>query len=110
MTTLDAKHLDSFRSNFWIPKYRLLLSLYVDDVVSGPSSQHQPFWDRHLELDEPADVNRILGREHSISRNGRVTTCAFETTEFIDNCCELYETLSKRKLKPAASPYVNDEA
>ena len=29
-------------------------------------------------------------------------------TEFINNCCELYETLSKRKLKPAASPYVND--
>ena len=30
-------------------------------------------------------------------------------TKFIDNCCELYETLSKRKLKPAASPYVNDK-
>ena len=49
-----------------------------------------------------------LGREHSISRSKEGTTCAFEMTEFIDNCCELYETLSKRKLKPAASPYVND--
>ena len=112
MTYFDAKHIDTFQSNFWIPKYKLLLSLYVDDVVvSGPSSQHKLFWDemqRHLELDEPAEVSRILGREHSISRSKEGTTCAFEMTEFIDNCCELYETLSKRKLKPAASPYVND--
>ena len=80
-------------------------------MVSGPSSQHKPFWDemqRHLELDEPAEVSRILGREHSISRSKEGTTCAFEMTEFIDNCCELCETLSSRKLKPAASPYVND--
>ena len=28
--------------------------------------------------------------------------------EFIDNSCELYEELSGRKLKPAASPFVND--
>ena len=59
MTYFDAKHIDTFQSNFWIPKYKLLLSLYVDDVVvSGPSSQHKLFWDemqRHLELDEPAE-------------------------------------------------------
>ena len=112
MTCFDAKPIDTFQSNFWIPKYKLLLSLYVDDVVvSGPSSQHKPFWDEmqcHLELDEPAEVSRILGREHSISRSKEGTTCAFEMTEFIDNCCELCEALSSRKLKPAASPYVND--
>ena len=59
MTCFDAKPIDTFQSNFWIPKYKLLLSLYVDDVVvSGPSSQHKLFWDemqRHLELDEPAE-------------------------------------------------------
>ena len=80
-------------------------------MVSGPSSQHKLFWDemqRHLELYEPAEVSRILGREHSISRSKEGTRCASEMTEFIDNGCELYETLSKRKLKPAASPYVND--
>ena len=27
--------------------------------------------------------------------------------EFIDSCCELYETLSGKDLKPAASPYVD---
>ena len=30
--------------------------------------------------------------------------------EFIDNSCELYEELSGRKLKPASSPFVNDQS
>ena len=96
MTYFNAEHIETFQSNYWIPKYKLLLSLYVDDVVvSGPASQHKLFWgetQRHLELDEPAEVHRILGREHSISRGKEGTTCTFEMTEFVDNCCELYET------------------
>ena len=66
MTYFDAKHIDAFQSSVWIPKHKLLLNLDVDDVVvPGPSSQHKLLWDemqRHLELDEPAEVSRILGR------------------------------------------------
>ena len=65
MTYFDAKHIDAFQSSVWIPKHKLLLNLDVDDVVvPGPSSQHKLLWDemqRHLELDEPAEVSRILG-------------------------------------------------
>ena len=112
MKMMGAKHIDSFPSNFWIPKYKLLLTLYVDDIiVSGEATNHGPFWEelqRYLELDPPCDVERVLGREHHIVRTQSTTKCSFQMREFIDNSCELYEELSGRKLKPAASPFVND--
>eukprot|EP00435_Cladocopium_sp_Y103_P014697 s1958_g3.t1 len=110
MSQMNAVHLDDFPSNYWLPSFGLLLSLYVDDIlVSGPTDRHAPFWEelrRHLEIDEPTDVNRALGRGHEFVRNGDTTTCTFEMTEFIDNACSMYEELSGRKLKPAPSPYV----
>ena len=87
-----------------------LTQFYVGDIlVSGPTDRHAPFWDelqRHLEIDEPTDVNRVLGRGHEFVRNGDATACTFKMTEFIDNACSMYEELSGRKLKPAPSPYV----
>ena len=62
----------------------------------------------YLELHPPCDVERVLGREHHITRSPTETTCSFQMKEFIDNSCGLYEELSGRKLKPASSPFVND--
>ena len=112
MSQMNAVHLDNFPSNFWLSSYGLLLTLYVDDIlISGPSDRHAPFWEelqRHLEIDEPTDVNRVLGRGHAFVRDGDTTTCTFEMTEFIDNACFMYEELSGRKLKSAQTPYVPD--
>ena len=76
---MNAKHINAFQSNYWIPKYGLLPSLYVDDiVVIGPESQHEPLWaelQNHLEVDEPTDVDRVLGREHRITRSNGVAEC-----------------------------------
>ena len=59
-------------------------------------------------LDEPSDVNRVLGRGHEFVRDGVCITCSFEMTEFIENACSMYEELSGRTLKPAPSPYVSE--
>ena len=34
--------------------------------------------------------------------------CAFAMTEFAQNCCDLYEELSGKKLKAAQWPYVGE--
>lgn len=110
MSQLGAVPLPSFPSNYWLPSFGLMLSLYVDDiVVSGPAERHEPFWNalqEHLELDPPTDVSRVLGRGHEISRKDNVTTCSFEMVEFVENACQMYEELTGWKLKPAASPYL----
>ena len=111
MKMMGATHIDNFPSNFWVSKYKLLLTLYVDDIiVSGEARNHAEFWkelQKYLELDPQCDVERVLGREHRISRSPTETTCSFQMKEFIDNSCELYEELSGRELKPASSPVVN---
>lgn len=33
MKMMGATRIDNFPSNFWVPKYRLLLTLHVDDIV-----------------------------------------------------------------------------
>ena len=112
MTQMNGVHLDDFPSNYWLPLYGMLLSLYVDNIlVSGPEGRHESFWaelQKHLEIDEPSDVNRVLGRGHEFVMDGVSTTCSFEMTEFIENACSMYEELSGRGLKPAPSPHVSE--
>ena len=86
-----------------------MLTLYVDDIVlSGPSNGQAEFWQelqRHLELEEPGPVDRVLGRKHVIKR-GDVTKMYHNMAEYSANACSLYEELSGRTLKPASTPYV----
>ena len=55
-------------SLFHFPDRGLLLTVYVDDLlVSGPSSAHQPFWDKlkeKVDVDEVTGLDRFLGRHH----------------------------------------------
>ena len=77
--------------------------------MRGPESRHAPFWEalqKHLEIEPPTEVTRVLGRDHEILREGSDVTCSFEMVEFIENACQIFEELTGWKLKPAASPYV----
>ena len=61
-------------SSFWFQEERLLLTVYVDDLLlSGPESAHDRFW-RNLrdgtdgiKLEEPEPLGRFLGRQHLVS-------------------------------------------
>ena len=64
----------NFPSNFWFPKERLLLTVYVDDLLlSGPIANHKPFWERlqrgsiPIKIDPPEALDRFLGRKHILS-------------------------------------------
>ena len=108
-------HLDDFQSSYWFPKEKLLMTLYVDDMLlSGPQEAHEGFWRelaKHLEFDEPTPVDRILGRtgrKHEANRNEEGTTIRCSLADFAKSECEAYEALAKQKLAKASTPYVPD--
>ena len=115
MSSMNGVHLDDFQSSYWFPKEKLLMTLYVDDMLlSGPQEAHEGFWRelaKHLEFDEPTPVDRILGRtgrKHEANRNEEGTTIRCSLADFAKSECEAYEALAKQKLAKASTPYVPD--
>ena len=56
-------------SSYWIEEHKLLLSVYVDDLLlSGPAASHDVFWKalraQNIRIDDPEDLDRFLGRTH----------------------------------------------
>ena len=69
-----GKLVPTHPSTFWFPDQRLLLTVYVDDLLlSGPVAQHSRFWQRlrngpkAIKLDDPEPLDRFLGRSHTIT-------------------------------------------
>ena len=61
-------------SSFWFATLQLLLTVYVDDLLlSGPVGNHDKIWNAlkeyPIQLGEPEDVNRFLGRNHDVQKN-----------------------------------------
>ena len=58
-------------STFWFPHRRLLLTVYVDDLVpSGPHQHHEALWSelrKRIDLEESEPLDRFLGRTHIVS-------------------------------------------
>jgi len=93
MVAMGGK-LDNDHQSNYIFKNGLLLTLYVDAVLlSGPEHLHAPFWtelQKQIAIEEPAPVDRCLGRKHVVKREGGVTTIAFDMEDFIMQSCEAY--------------------
>ena len=60
-------------SNFWFVKEKLLLTVYVDDLLlSGPEGNHESLWKRlrsapfPIALDDPEPLDRFLGRNNTL--------------------------------------------
>ncbi|CAE7029195.1 GIP [Symbiodinium natans] len=109
MSLMGGEHSELFQSSFWFPKTRQLLTLYVDDIVlSGPKDTQAAFWEelqKHLDIEPPSEVDRVLGRKHVYQREGN-TVMTYDMSDYCRNACDLYEQLSGRKLKEAATPFV----
>ena len=109
ISTLGGFESKIFPSNFTIPKWGLLVTLYVDDMlVSGPQENHTKFWSelgKHLKFEEPQPVNRVLGRNHI--RKGDVVE--FEMDDFTQECCNRYlEITGEKGFKKAPTPYLEE--
>ena len=72
---LGGMVVPSHPSCFWFPETKLLLSIYVDDLMlSGPSDQHTSFWDqlgKQVNIEPPEDLDRYLGRHHQFAEMSR---------------------------------------
>ena len=51
----------SHTSTFWFPAERLMLTVYVDDLLlGGPADKHDDFWRRLQERGTPKDVPSVM--------------------------------------------------
>ena len=110
MRKMGGVHMTGFQSSYWFEKSKLLLTLYVDDMIlSGPSTSHKSFWDelqKHLEIEEPTKVERILGRKREMFSDEKGSYVAMSMEDFLESSCEAYENLSKTKIKESITPYM----
>jgi len=65
-----GKAVPNHPSSYWIESDRLLLTVYVDDLLlSGPAEAHAAFWKRlrekGIKLEDPEKLDRFLGRTHA---------------------------------------------
>ena len=112
MKDLGGHELKLFPSNFLIPKWGLLVMLYVDDIViSGPEQNHCEFWDacgKRLTFDTPKDVGKVLGRTHILKDNEII----FDMSDFAEVTCKLYEEecrgLGFPGFKKVPTPYLEE--
>jgi hypothetical protein len=56
-------------SSFWWPDTKMLMTVYVDDLLlAGPSDGHKAIWDalsaHPIAIDPPEPLSRFLGRTH----------------------------------------------
>ena len=64
--------VDMHPSSFYMPDLKLLLTVYVDDLLlSGPAGNHEKFWklltDKkvgNIRVEDPEPLDRFLGRKH----------------------------------------------
>ena len=65
---LGGVAVEGHPSSFWFAQSRLLLTVYVDDLLlSGPETFHEQFWKilgAKIDIDPPAPLSRFLGRSH----------------------------------------------
>ena len=71
LNQLGGQKIPDHPSLFWFPSTRLLLTVYVDDLLlSGPSESHDKFWEeikKHVDIDSVGPLDRFLGRNHVLS-------------------------------------------
>ena len=61
--------VDEHPSSFWFSELKLLLTVYVDDLLlSGPAKVHEQLWKalqgQNIRIDPPEPLARFLGRHH----------------------------------------------
>ena len=73
LNKLGGEKVPDHPSLFWFPLSKLLLTVYVDDLLlSGPSEAHDQFWDKlkeHVNIDSIGPLDRFLGRNHITPEN-----------------------------------------
>ena len=73
---MGGARVPSHPSLFFFKETRMLLTIYVDDLLlAGPEGEHAKFWatlGKRVNIDPPEDLDRYLGRYHTFSECSRL--------------------------------------
>ena len=109
----NAGNVVDHPSTYWIPKEKLLLTVYVDDLLlAGPKDAHAAFWDKlrtKVEIDDVTPITRFLGRQHDISRTESGGEVVYDMSEYATQSVDMYSKLTGvTKFKHASTPFLPD--
>jgi hypothetical protein len=105
----------SHPSSFWFAGERLLLTVYVGDLLlSGPEDNHDKFWAKlrsgpnPVEIDEPEPLDRFLGRRHTVEDTPQGKLMSFDMEDYCVSAVSKYtEMTGVTKMKPASTPLLH---
>jgi hypothetical protein len=73
---MGGARVPSHPSLFFYKKLRLMLTIYVDDLLlAGPECEHAQFWEtlgKKVSIEPPEDLDRYLGRYHKFEECSRL--------------------------------------
>jgi hypothetical protein len=73
---MGGDRVPSHPSLFFFPEKKLLLTIYVDDLLlAGPEESHAAFWamlEKKVNIEPPEDLDRYLGRYHTFKECDRL--------------------------------------
>jgi hypothetical protein len=106
-----------WKSCFWHPEHRLLLTVYVDDFkLSGPKDNLAKGWAlirKGIKTDKPKPSGRYLGCQHNVREGPNGGSIEWEVKDFMKQCCVKYQSLagdSFSKLVPSSTPFLDDSS
>ena len=83
---VKAEPVESHRSTYLLPKEKLMLTVYVDDLLlAGPKGNHKKFWEtlsKHADIEEVTSLERFLGRLHKATRTGAGGTISYDMSDY----------------------------
>ena len=106
---LGLQAVDSRPSVYLCPQTKLLVVVYVDDVlISGPRIHQQKFWDslkKKLELEDVEEISSFIGRSHHLSQG----SCALNMVDYAEQAIQLYAEVVGEgvKFRIVSTPYVS---
>ena len=95
-------------SSFWFEKDRLMLIVYVDDLLlSGPAAKHEAFWAKlakDIDIEPPEPLDRFLGRHHKLSADG--CACVLNMVDYVHQTVDMFKQHApQHALKRVTTPF-----
>ena len=115
--------IDNWPSCYWHDKYKLMLTVYVDDFkLAGPAEHLKKGWEliqQRINIDEPDEANLFLGcihsRETKIIDERKVTVHKWDMRHYLAQICTDYvavcEQATGRKvcLRQVKTPFMTED-
>ena len=112
MSEIGALHCaDTFQSTCYVKEFQLYTVDFVrrrhlTEWTQRESSKILEMLQKHIEIEDPTPVDRVLGRRHLITRDERGASMKLDMSDFAANASTAYEELSGCVLKKTTTPYL----